>query len=109
MPRTVAYILGQGQKPEHLIKPVEYDVDGEEVRAAPRRATSWPSKELSWRLEAGHGARPGAVRGGLRVPLVEQGERVVLYGWTGVYRIWMERTGEPAPRPLLGRRSRRAR
>jgi hypothetical protein len=85
------YILGQGQKPEHLMKPVEYGDDGEEV-GQHHDGHFLASQELSWRLRQATGlAKAPFVADFVRL-LVEQGERVVLYGWhREVYRIWMER------------------
>ncbi len=100
------FILGQGSKPEHLLKPGSLqNPDG-----APGRDSSHflASKELSWRLRQATGiAKAKFVADFVRV-LVDQGERVVLYGWHHeVYRIWRERlvdlkpvmfTGEETPR-----------
>ena len=100
------FILGQGRKPEHLLKPGAL----QDPDAAPGRDSSHflASKELSWRLRQATGiAKAKFVADFVRV-LADQGERVVLYGWHHeVYRIWRERladlkpvlfTGEETPR-----------
>ena len=91
------YILGQGQKPERLLKPTEYDAEGEEIKQH-NDGHFLASKELSWRLRQATGlAKAPFVADFVRL-LVEQGERVVLYGWhREVYRIWMERMEGLAP------------
>ena len=100
------YILGQGRKPEHLLRP-DALVNPDSL---PKRDASHflASKELSWRLRQATGiAKAKFVADFVRV-LADQGERVVLYGWHHeVYRIWCDRladlkpvlfTGEESPR-----------
>ena len=84
------YILGQGKKPEHLTKPVQHDDEGNEIKHHDGHFLA--RMELSWRLRQATGlAKAPFVADFVRL-LVEQDERVVLYGWhREVYRVWLER------------------
>jgi len=101
------YIVGQGKKPEHLLHPADYDADAQRAKRN-HDAHFLASQELSWRLRQATGlAKAPFVADFVRL-LVEQDERVVLYGWhREVYRVWMERlqpvqpvmyTGSESPR-----------
>ena len=93
------YILGQGEKPEHLLRPVQEGDEGDPVEASSRNSGHLlASRELSWRLRQATGlAKAPFVADFVRM-IVESGERVVLYGWhREVYRIWMERLANLSP------------
>jgi hypothetical protein len=86
------FILGQGKKPEHLLKDAE---DKDQGRTSGHFLASG---ELDWRLRQATGlAKAPFVADFVRL-LVEQGERVVLYGWhREVYSIWLERMASMKP------------
>jgi SNF2 family DNA or RNA helicase len=103
------YILGQGQKPEHLLKHPVAETDlGADAPSGRDTGHFLASQELSWRLRQATGLAKATFIADFVRLLVEQGERVVLYGWhREVYRIWMERmenlhpvlyTGSESPR-----------
>ena len=93
------YILGQGEKPEHLLRPVQEGDEGDPVEASSRNSGHLlASRELSWRLRQATGlAKAPFVADFVRM-IVESGERVVLYGWhREVYRPVLY-TGSETPR-----------